>query len=153
MNLKKNAGDESPSPTYPTYRADSIVHTAITTRQASRKRNSGYAQAREEPESPTGRSKDASPSVLRTIQTSQVPQKRSKSTLNNTRLLHGIMPKVDQPVLLEIERKLLEEREIMKKRPKREGNYLYNLMDLVSGKKENIKKSETDLPSKFYLIF
>lgn len=70
----------------------------------------------------------------------KVKNKKSNSTLANTRLLHGILQKVSNPAIVETEKKLMVEREIMKQKiMKREApHYVHNLLELVTDQDDKI---------------
>ena len=78
--------------------------------------------------------------------------KRSNSTIANSRLLHGILQKVTQPEVLEIEKKLMVERELLKKEEKREGRYIPNLLELVLDKKLLLKQEAWKAEAGIFLV-
>jgi len=77
----------------------------------------------------------------------KVKNKKSNSTLANTRLLHGILQKVSNPAIEETEKKLMVEREIMKQKTiKREApTYVHNLLELVTDQDDKVTEESSKL--------
>jgi len=82
---------------------------------------------------------------VKEVKGAKVLLKKSHTQLTNTRLLHGMLQKVSSPEVVETERKIMVERELMKQKKRREGSYVHNLLELVEMNTDRTK----DEASKF----